>query len=96
MGLDDMIIDTAVMPTYTDDVSRSAGHSQPPKHNRDNHMDIVIIVIAGCFHSKNIKYMLRSVVFAADNMPTKALHLSARGVTTDPGSIPDCITTACN
>jgi hypothetical protein len=27
---------------------------------------------------------------------SKALHLSARGVTTDPGSIPDCITTGCD
>ena len=27
---------------------------------------------------------------------SKALHLSARGVTTDPGSIPGCITTGCD
>ena len=27
---------------------------------------------------------------------SKALHLSARGVTTDPGLIPGCITTGCD
>ena len=27
---------------------------------------------------------------------SKALHLSARSVTTDPGSIPGCITTGCD
>ena len=27
---------------------------------------------------------------------SKALHLSARSVTTDPGLIPDCITTGCD
>jgi hypothetical protein len=26
----------------------------------------------------------------------KALHLGARGVTTDPGSIPGCMTTSCD
>jgi hypothetical protein len=27
---------------------------------------------------------------------SKALHLSARGVTTDPGLIPGCVTTGCD
>lgn len=43
MGLDDMIIHTATMPTCPDAASWSTGHSL--QHNRDNHIYTVVMVV---------------------------------------------------